>query len=310
MGASGGGKTTLLSTLSLRLNITGMKITGSQKINGKEYDKAQLKAISAYVMQDDLLHSELTVEQTLKYTAKLRMSKSASKEERASKIKHVVSLMGVEHCLPVIVGNTRIKGISGGERKRVCIAMELLSDPRLLFLDEPTSGLDSGSALSVCHALKNLSAFSNVSVLCTIHQPQKLIFDLFDNVILMRKGQIIYQGATSDSLKFVTGLGYPCPSNRNPADFLLEVISLKREDGSFVVETEREVVVTMDFETSEESNFAHISKLHWFGQFRTLFARNVRLLLHQYQLIIMNIIASVVISIFVGMGAWHKIGTT
>lgn len=141
MGASGGGKTTLLSTISLRLDSSKMDVQGTILLNGKPYTPGVLKAMSAYVMQDDLLHAELTVKETIRYHAKLRLAGSelddAGKKQRQ---KDVISLMGLDHVKDVIIGDTQRKGISGGERKRVCVAIELLTAPKLIFLDEPTSG--------------------------------------------------------------------------------------------------------------------------------------------------------------------------
>lgn len=147
MGGSGSGKTTFLSTLALRLDSTRMKIEGKVLLNGRTYDKALLKAMSGYVMQDDLLISTLTVEETLNYTALLRTPKNLTKEERLERQNSLLKMLGIDHVRNVKVGDTRNKGISGGERKRLCVAMELLCRPSLLFLDEPTSGM-SHSILS------------------------------------------------------------------------------------------------------------------------------------------------------------------
>jgi ATP-binding cassette, subfamily G (WHITE), member 2 len=138
MGGSGSGKTTFLSTLALRTN--RMRTEGKVLLNGREYDKALLKAMSGYVMQDDLLISTLTVEETLAYTALLRTPKNLSQEERSARQNSLLEMLGIDHVKHVRVGDTRNKGISGGERKRLCVAMELLCRPSLLFLDEPTSG--------------------------------------------------------------------------------------------------------------------------------------------------------------------------
>ena len=229
MGPSGGGKTTLLSTLSLRLDPSKMNISGDVTLNGNTYEKNDLKAMSGYVMQDDLLHADLTVQETLDYTAKLRLSKTISIEERASRISEVMELVGITHVKDVIVGDTRRKGISGGERKRLCISMELLGRPALLFLDEPTSGLDSFTSLSVCSALKTLATLGVCTVVCTIHQPQHKIFDLFDNLILMKKGSIVFQGASKKALLFFDAVGQKMPDGANPADFLIQMISSDEE---------------------------------------------------------------------------------
>ena len=140
MGSSGSGKTTFLSALALRIDPFRMKVTGLLYINGLEYNKHALKSMSCYVMQDDLVHPNFKVSDVLTFAAELRMSRAIEASERIERVNYVMKLMGIYQCRDVIVGDTRNKGISGGERKRLCIAMELLSKPSLLFLDEPTSG--------------------------------------------------------------------------------------------------------------------------------------------------------------------------
>jgi ATP-binding cassette, subfamily G (WHITE), member 2 len=117
-----------------------MEMTGVLTLNGREYNNSDLKSVSGYVMQDDLIHAELTCAEVINYTARLRMDRRISVEDRLKREKLVLDLLRIPHCANVIVGDTRRKGISGGERKRLCIAMELLCRPSLLFLDEPTSG--------------------------------------------------------------------------------------------------------------------------------------------------------------------------
>ena len=143
MGPSGSGKTTLLSTLSLRLDPSKMDISGEFRLNGRKYSKSALKAMSAYVMQDDLLHAELTVEETVLYQAKLRLLHSETKveeQEVLDRVEDVLVLMGIGHVRHVAIGDSVRKGVSGGERKRVCVAIELLSRPKLMFLDEVSIG--------------------------------------------------------------------------------------------------------------------------------------------------------------------------
>ena len=140
MGASGGGKTTLLNTLSRRYNPSKFLVEGDITLNGHPYNRNHLKAMSGYVMQDDLLRAELSVAETLYYRALLHLPASTTPEDLRERQIEVLELMGISHVVDVKIGDTVNKGISGGERKRVCIAMELLSGPSLLFLDEPTSG--------------------------------------------------------------------------------------------------------------------------------------------------------------------------
>lgn len=137
------GKTTFLSALALRIDTQAMEMKGQLRLNGREYKVADLKVMSGYVMQDDLLHAELTCAEVINYAARLRMDRRTPVAERLEREKQVLEIMRISHCSNTIVGDTRRKGISGGERKRLAIAVELLCSPSLLFLDEPTSGLSS-----------------------------------------------------------------------------------------------------------------------------------------------------------------------
>jgi ATP-binding cassette subfamily G (WHITE) protein 2 len=309
MGASGSGKTTFLSTVSLRLDANYMDITGEFRLNGREYSRADLKAVSAYVMQDDLLHAELTVYETLWYAAMLRMGNTTN-ELRGKRIGEVLALMRIEHCRDVIIGNSRRKGISGGERKRVSIAVELLSRPKLIFLDEPTSGLDSTTALTVCEALKELADRGECTVMCTIHQPQPTIFELFDNLILMKLGTIVYQGPASKTEAFLEQMGFPCPPDSAIADHLLDVINPYNEEGSTVDDRVKEklqvpVNLSLGIEKSLDTKQAVRS---WFAQFCILFHRNWYQYIRNYDTIIITLIVAVLLAVFTGGGIWRSIG--
>ena len=225
MGPSGSGKTTLLCALSLRLDMNRMTQSGEIRMNGKPYDTHLLKGMSGFVMQDDLLHAHFTVQEVLWYAAALRMSHGSTANDRKTRVDDVLKTMGINYTRNVIVGDTRNKGISGGERKRVCIAMELLTKPSLLFLDEPTSGLDSATALSVCGTLKKLARRGECTVITTIHQPQTKIWEMMDNLLLLVAGEIAYQGLCSKAVDYYASLGYPCPDRSNPADHIMDVIA-------------------------------------------------------------------------------------
>jgi len=307
MGASGGGKTTLLSTLSLRLNVPGMHISGSITLNGRPYNKETLKTVSAYVMQDDLLHPDLTVEQTLVCTSRLRLPKISTKSDIKERVDTVISLMGIGHCRHVVVGDTRRKGISGGERKRLCIAMELLSQPSLLFLDEPTSGLDSSTALSVCSFLKDIADKAICTVVCTIHQPQTKIFNLFDNLILMKNGGIVYQGGSRKSLLFFEAAGFPCPSDVNPADHLLDILTTQLENEGQVRVPDNQVVIDIQ-QGSEKPEFAARDVQTWPKQVSILLQRNAQQTLRRYDILVMNIFVSIILALFISLSVWRNIG--
>jgi ATP-binding cassette, subfamily G (WHITE), member 2 len=197
VGPSGSGKSTLLNTLACRLDVNTI-VEGEMRLNGAPYNNAELKRIAGYVMQSDLLNGYLTVRETLMYTAKLRLPRSFTDAERHERVEEVMADLGLSHVHDVIVGTPLKKGISGGERKRLCVGMQMLNRPQLLFLDEPTSGLDSVMALDLVRTLHMLAhgrAHSKaVTIVCAIHQPQAKIFNLFDSLILLKGGNIIFQG--------------------------------------------------------------------------------------------------------------------
>ncbi len=132
----------------LACRMSNVKKDGQAKLNGIPYSNTELKAVSGYVMQDDLLNGHFTVHETLLYAAELRLPSTMSREDKEARVEEAMTQLGIGHVRDVIIGTPVKKGVSGGERKRVCVAMELLTQPRLLFLDEPTSGL--GGCVCVC----------------------------------------------------------------------------------------------------------------------------------------------------------------
>jgi ATP-binding cassette subfamily G (WHITE) protein 2 len=176
---------------------------GEMRLNGAPYDNAELKRVSGYVMQDDLLNGYLTVEETLMYTAELRLPRTFTDKERKERVDDVLKDLGLEHARHDIIGGQSKQGISGSERKRLCVCMQLLNRPQLLFLDEPTTGLDSVTALDLLYTLHALARGQSngkaVTIVCSIHQPQAKIFNLFDSIVLLKAGHIIYQGSRKQS---------------------------------------------------------------------------------------------------------------
>jgi ATP-binding cassette subfamily G (WHITE) protein 2 len=309
MGASGSGKTTLLCVLSQRLDTTNMDLSGEIHLNGHAYSKSELKSMSGFVMQDDLLCATLTVEETLWYTASLRLPRTVTNEEKKIRIDEVLNMLGISYCRNVIIGDTRRKGISGGERKRVCVAMELLLKPKLLFLDEPTSGLDSTTALSLLTVLKSMSDRGDCTVVCTIHQPQTKIYSLIDNLILMKKGNIVYQGNCENAEAYFAQAGYPCPPKCNPADHLIDVLCIGSNDTSVDAANVSKMVLPLDMDFGvDKEGFAIKAAQPWHMQFFYLFSRNVKEKSRLYDVFLLNIAVSVITSLFIGYSAWHRIG--
>ena len=246
------------------------------------------------------------------YAAQLRLPQEFTDEQRTTRIEEAIALMRIGHCRDVIVGDTRKKGISGGERKRLCIAIELLSRPLLLFLDEPTSGLDSSTALTVTQALKNLAEIGQCTVVCTIHQPQQKIFNLFDNLILLKKGKIVYQGGCQKCLGFLESIGMPCPAEENPADFLLEVISPAAVTGERVDEAAKEhekrappVDLAMG---AGKSFFDEQDRATWYHQFYVISRRSALQYFRRIDILFMNFVSTALIACFIGGGIWYQQG--
>lgn len=222
MGPSGAGKTSLLDTLAG--NLLGGEISGTVYVNGEDYSGKKIKEISGFVFQDDVLLPTMTVREAIEQSATLRLPKSVSKMERARRVEDIIQLLHLEGCQNTKIGDSLKKGISGGERKRTSTAMELIANPPMLFLDEPTSGLDTFTAYTVIKSLKRLTRQGR-TVISTIHQPSSEIFHLFDDLLLLVDGRIVYCGPAAESMDYFARLGYPCPKYSNPADFyFMEVL--------------------------------------------------------------------------------------
>ncbi|XP_010651815.1 ABC transporter G family member 12 isoform X2 [Vitis vinifera] len=219
MGPSGSGKSTLLDSLAGRLS-RNVIMTGSVRINGQR----RLHGGIAYVTQHDVLLGTLTVKETMTYSAHLRLPTTMTKEEVNGIVEETILEMGLQNCANGFIGNWHIRGISGGEKKRLSIALEILTQPRLLFLDEPTSGLDSASAYFIIQTLKN-TACNGRTVISSIHQPSSEVFALFDHLLLLSGGETVYHGEAKRAVEFFAEAGFPCPSRRNPSDHFLRCIN-------------------------------------------------------------------------------------
>ncbi|GAB2293316.1 ABC transporter G member 11 [Dionaea muscipula] len=221
MGPSGSGKSTMLDALSSRLAANAF-LSGTVLLNGRR-TKLSFGA-AAYVTQDDNLIGTLTVRETISYSARLRLPDNMPRLEKMALVESTIMEMGLQDCADTVIGNWHLRGISGGERRRVSIALEILMRPRLLFLDEPTSGLDSASAFFVTQTLRGLSRGGR-TVIASIHQPSSEVFELFDRLYLLSGGKTVYFGQASEAYEFFAQAGFPCPALRNPSDHFLRCIN-------------------------------------------------------------------------------------
>eukprot|EP00922_Rhytidocystis_sp_ex-Travisia-forbesii_P039062 GHVS01058161.1.p1 GENE.GHVS01058161.1~~GHVS01058161.1.p1 ORF type:complete len:873 (+),score=134.71 GHVS01058161.1:132-2750(+) len=243
MGPSGSGKSTLLNVLAGRTPRTAHR-SGKVIFLGPPQG-CDISCFSNYVMQRDVQLECLTVEETLQMSADLKL-KNLTKKERIQKVHQVMSELSLLSCRHVSIGGDFKKGISGGQLKRVCIAVELLDDPSLLFLDEPTSGLDSALAFDILQTLMYL-AKSGRTIICTVHQPRSQVFAMFDRLLLLSQGSVVYHGDANKITQYFERNGFPCPLRFNPADFVLDLLTAKAST------TEVEVTTHNDNTSSTKS---------------------------------------------------------
>uniref|UniRef100_A0A8D0GIY1 ABC transporter domain-containing protein n=1 Tax=Sphenodon punctatus TaxID=8508 RepID=A0A8D0GIY1_SPHPU len=224
LGPTGSGKTSLLDVIAGWKDPRGLK-GGQIFMDGKEVIDSRFHQCSAYVIQEDILTGTLSVRENLQFSASLRLPQSRNNEaEKKLKVNGVIQELGLQDCADTKIGTEFLRGISGGEKKRCSIGMELITSPSLIFLDEPTTGLDANTANAIMQLLHQLSRKGR-TVIFSIHQPRHSIFRLFDHLTLMNKGEIIYAGPAEEATAYFNSIGYQCEPFNNPLDFFLDVIS-------------------------------------------------------------------------------------
>ncbi|WCJ34621.1 ABC-2 type transporter family protein [Euphorbia peplus] len=221
LGASGSGKSTLIDALADRISKESLK--GSVTLNGEVLESRMLKVISAYVMQDDLLFPMLTVQETLMFSAEFRLPRSLSNSKKKARVEALIDQLGLRNAANTVIGDEGHRGVSGGERRRVSIGIDIIHDPILLFLDEPTSGLDSTSAFMVVKVLQRIAQSGSI-VIMSVHQPSYRILSLLDRVIFLSHGQTVFSGQPNSLPEFFAEFGHPIPENENRTEFALDLI--------------------------------------------------------------------------------------
>ncbi|XP_041837834.1 broad substrate specificity ATP-binding cassette transporter ABCG2d [Melanotaenia boesemani] len=252
LGPTGSGKSSFLDILAARKDPLGL--SGEVLIDGAP-QPSNFKCLSGYVVQEDVVMGTLTVRENLRFSAALRLPSSVLQSEKEARVNHLITELGLTQVADSKVGTQISRGISGGERKRTSIGMELIIDPAVLFLDEPTTGLDASTANSVLLLLKRM-ANNGRTIILSIHQPRYSIYRLFDTLTLLVNGKMVYHGPAPNALDYFANIGYPCEPHNNPADFFLDVIN-----GDFTATTKvhgTKVLAVEELGTTRQSIEEHL----------------------------------------------------
>ena len=222
MGPSGAGKTTLMDILAMRQ--MGGKMTGGAICVNDKPINAKLKKEIGFVDQGDNLVSTLTVFENLLFSALLRLPQDMSMSQKIEKVRTVVKTLQLSHAENTRIGASGSRGVSGGEKRRVSVGMELVNNPTILFLDEPTSGLDSYNASVLVNCLHQLAWKTGTAVITSIHQPRTNIFNKFDRLLVLHHGESVYCGPVTSLSPYLANIGSPVPSDYNPADYIIDTL--------------------------------------------------------------------------------------
>eukprot|EP01098_Paradermamoeba_levis_P014039 TRINITY_DN6586_c0_g6_i1.p1 TRINITY_DN6586_c0_g6~~TRINITY_DN6586_c0_g6_i1.p1 ORF type:complete len:649 (-),score=165.77 TRINITY_DN6586_c0_g6_i1:164-2110(-) len=259
LGPSGAGKTTFLDILAQRKSRG--TISGEIMVNGQPVNRTNFRRYSGYVLQDDLLMGCLTVYETLKFAASLKLPGSTPNSKVEEIVESIMAELGLDDIRDSKIGTEFVRGISGGEKKRVCIGCELVTFPSLLFLDEPTSGLDSFSAFNLLTTLRNL-ANRGRTIIFTIHQPSSEIYRLFDNILLVTEtGQLGYYGPADQAINYFSSVvGLKCDIFTNPCDFLLSAVSARSTQGTSQLEQVHHAIRCYESSDLARDTLAHLGR--------------------------------------------------
>ncbi|KAJ3099392.1 hypothetical protein HDU97_003225 [Phlyctochytrium planicorne] len=220
MGPSGSGKTTLMNVLLGKMKHT----SGEIRINNQPSDPSIYRKVIGYVPQEDTMLRELTVREVILHSGRVRLPPSWTEAEVEEHIDNVIGILGLGHVMDIAIGDERDRGISGGQRKRVNVGIELAAVPLALLLDEPTSGLDATSALLLISLLSSITRYAGLTTVAILHQPRPEVFNLFDDVIMLApNGQVAYAGPINCVAPYFQSIGFDM-SSANVADQAMDIL--------------------------------------------------------------------------------------
>lgn len=314
MGTSGAGKTTLLNLISGKeKSSASLKYRGSIEANGQNIDSINYAKYVGYVTQEDVLLDLLTVRESIIFAARLKTS--GPDEEKLRKTDNLIEELNLSKCQHTLIGSYFVKGVSSGEKKRTCIAIELITSPSILFLDEPTSGLDSYTSLQVIDVM-NRQAAKGRTVLSTIHQPNSDIYSRFDKLLLLCDGYVMYHGPAKDAVSYFSRLEYVCPMTSNPADYFMQILHIMRPEAKSREEEERIVLFRDTFlgqknKMPSSKNMAELEKVSskytasFFEQLYRCTQRAILLLIRNPKLTYFKLVILLFVGVLMDMLYWQ-----
>ncbi|XP_076239728.1 ATP-binding cassette sub-family G member 1 [Calliopsis andreniformis] len=301
LGPSGAGKSSLLHVLS---GYKSAGVTGFININGLTRNVKYLKKISCYIMQEDLIQPRLTVLEAVQFAADLKLG-NVPKETKQAAIKEILNVLRLNPAKDTIT-----ERLSGGERKRLSIALEVVNNPPVIFLDEPTTGLDE---ISAAQCIELLECFARLgrTVVCSLHTPSASIFAKFDHVYVVAGGQCAYRNSVDNLIPFLQQVGIECPKHYNPADFVIEISAgdYGSEWVSRLINLTNSVPI-VPVSQSRKHEFEHskeIPKLSWYNQFTILSKRMLLQLYRNKNYIYLKIVLHIFLGFIIG-GLFLNVG--
>ncbi|KAK4537867.1 hypothetical protein CDCA_CDCA14G3892 [Cyanidium caldarium] len=312
MGPSGSGKTTLLSALADRI-AHQPGLVADVRVNGKPRAESDWEGIHAFVQQEDAMYGSLTVRETLEYAAQLQLGRQVSRVQVQQRVDEVLHTLGLAEAQHTLVGSPFFRGISGGQKRRLSVGVEIMRYPSILFLDEPTSGLDATAAYQLVLALRNIARMG-VALVITIHQPSARVLALSDRLLMLARGRTVYFGPTAHTIDYFTEMGCPVPAHENAAEFFLDCTNadfvdeqkVERILQSWPIGAERQQLET-ELEAVERGDDAptqlhiEVAKVPRWYQVLVLSRRNVMNYVRNPAAVMLRMAMYVALSVFLGL---------